>query len=419
MSVYTVSTLPNGLRILSAPMGHAQSTACYVMLQAGSRYERRQENGLAHFVEHMLFTGTERRPTVRALTGEVDAMGGRFNASTAKEFTLYYVKCASEHAPQALDVLADMLRNTRFDLPELEREQNIVVEELRGRFDTPKDYVDELYEELLYGDTALGRRILGTEESVRGLTREDCLAYMDRLYNPSRMVVGLAGKVDPPLLEVVEKLFGEMPPGGQEPIELEPPSGDGHVRIYARDADQAHVCLGLRSVPIRHPDRYPVAIIATILGAGMSSRLKEEVTMRRGLAYTISALNQSHTDAGSLWAQGGINVERADEAISVIAAELRKLATEPVGEEELAKARNYTKGRFVFSIETPEGLVRFGLRRAVLEGPVAEPAEALAGLDAVTVEDVQRVARDLVDGGLYLALIGPYDDAARFESLLA
>ncbi|MFN2470930.1 MAG: M16 family metallopeptidase [Gaiellaceae bacterium] len=419
MSVYERNTLTNGIRVVTAPMAHAQSTACFVMLAAGSRYEAAEENGLAHFVEHMLFTGTERRPSVRALTGEVDAIGGQFNAATSKEYTYYYVKCASAYAPQALDVLADMLRNSRFDLGEVEREKGVIVEEMRSRFDTPRDYVDELYEQMLYGETPLGRRTLGRFDTVEAVTRDACVDYVTRLYEPTRMVVGLAGRVEDALLEAVEQLLGDLEPRPAEgPDRLRSTNGVERVRIDGKDSDQANLCLGFRSYPLSHPDRYVLQLLATILGGGMSSRLTEELTMRRGLAYTIRALNHSHTDAGSLWAQGGVNVERVDDAVEAIAAELLRVAGEPVPQGELDKARNYSKGRFVFSIETPQGLLSFGLRRETLEARVAQPDEVIAGLDAVTVADVQRVANDLTAGGLYLALVGPYDDPARFEHLI-
>jgi predicted Zn-dependent peptidase len=420
VSVYERRTLSNGVRILSAPMAHAQSTACYVMLAAGSRYETPETNGVAHFVEHMLFCGTPRRPTVRALTGEVDAIGGLFNAATSKEYTFYYVKCASEYAPQALDVLADMLENSLFDPGEVEREKGVIVEELRATNDTPRDYVDEIFEQLLYGDTPLGRRTIGTEEKVKAVTRDTCLDYVNRLYEPSRMVVGLAGHVDDGIVAKVEELFGGLagrPAPGPEP--QGDSSGEGRVALDTKTSDQAHLCLGVRAYPLAHPDRYVIQQLAAVLGGGMSSRLTEEVTMRRGLAYSISAINQAHTDAGSLWAQAGVNVDKIDDAIETIAAELRKMAAEPVPQDELEKARTFTKSRFVFSIETPQGILRHALRREALEGAVPEPTEILAGVDAVTAGDIQRVSGDLLDGGLWLAVIGPYDDPGRFERLIA
>ncbi|MGZ8686979.1 MAG: M16 family metallopeptidase [Gaiellaceae bacterium] len=419
MSVFERTTLPNGIRVISAPMTHVQSTACYVMLHTGSRFETAETNGVAHFVEHMLFCGTPRRPSVRALTGEVDAIGGLFNANTSKEATLYYVKCASEYGPQALDVLADMLRNSLFDEGEIDREKKVIVEEMRAKFDTPRDYVDENLERLLYGDTTLGRLTIGSEETVTAASRDTLLDFVRRHYEPTRMVVGLAGRVDDSLVDTVNDVLGDLGPADGEATQPSPPAEDGRrVLLESKPIDQAHICIALRAYPLAHPDRYVVQILSTVLGGGMSSRLTEEVTMRRGLAYSVYTVSHGHTDSGAVWAQGGVNVDKVDEAITTIVDEMKRLADEPVGDEELAKARNYAKGRFVFSVETPQGIIARALRSEVLEGSPREPDEVIAGLDAVTANDIQRVAQDLLSRGLYLSVIGPYDDPDRFERLI-
>lgn len=419
MTVFERTTLPNGIRVVSAPMSHLQSTACYVMLNAGSRFETAETNGAAHFVEHMLFCGTPRRPSVRALTGEVDAIGGLFNAGTSKEFTLYYVKCASEYAPQALDVLADMLRNSLFEESEIEREKKVIVEEIRAKFDAPRDYVDEKLERLLYGDTTLGRLTIGSEETVTAATRDALVDYVQRHYEPNRMVVGLAGRLDDSLVDTVGDVFGDLGPvEGAATVPSAPATDGSRVLLDSKPIDQAHICVAMRAYPLVHPDRYVTQLLATILGGGMSSRLTEEVTMRRGLAYSIFAISHGHTDTGAVWAQGGVNVDKVEEALTTIVDQMKKLADEPVGDEELAKARNYAKGRFAFSVETPQGIINHALRGEVLEVGPREPDDVLAGLDAVTAEDVQRVAQDLVSRGFYLSLIGPFDDPERFERLI-
>jgi predicted Zn-dependent peptidase len=421
MTAFERTTLPNGVRVLMAPMSHVESTACYVMLEAGSRYETAETNGVAHFVEHMLFCGTPRRPSVRALAGEVDAIGGLFNAGTNKEWTQYFVKCASDYAPQALDVLADMLRNSLLEQSEVEREKGVIIEEIRAKFDAPRDYVDENLELLMYGDTPLGRFKIGSEATVTSTTRDTLLAFIRSLYAPSRMIVGLAGRVDGDLAGTVESLFGDLDPdaGDHRVEEAGREAANGRVLLESKPIDQAYLCVGVRAYPASHSDRHAVQLLATVLGGGMSSRLSEELTMRRGLAYTVFAVSHSHTDAGALWAQGGVNVDKVDEAITVMTDELRRLAEEPVPAAELEKARNYAKGRFAFSIETPQGIIGHGLRGEILHGRAREPAEVLAALDAVTADDLHRVAQDLLGGGFYISLIGPYDDRERFERLVA
>jgi predicted Zn-dependent peptidase len=422
MAVYERSELGNGVRVVTAPVPTAQSVSCFVMLAAGSRYETRETNGIAHFAEHMFFKGTERRPRSRDITTEIDGIGGEFNAFTGKEYTGYYVRCAAEQRDTALDVLVDMLRNSKFEPEEIEREKGVIVEEMNMYFDTPRDFIGGAYDRLLYGDQPLGWDIIGSKETVRAATRETFLDYLGRWYKPERMVVGIGGSVGGGLTERLEELLGDVERAETpRPSALEP-SGNGgpRVHVHTKASDQAHLCLGVRGYPLEHPDRYPLQLLTTVLGGGMSSRLFLEVRERRGLAYYVFGHNSAYTDAGSLYAQAGVDINRIDEAVTTIVDELKRIAEEPVPADELQKARNSAKGRFVLQLESPHGTIMFGLRRTVLEGRPVEPQEVLEGLDSVTVEDVQRVAQDLVGGGGFnLALVGPFEDAERFEKLLA
>ena len=420
MSVFERHTLDNGLRVLTAPMPTAQSVSCFVMLAAGSRYETRESSGIAHFAEHMFFKGTDRRPTARDIAGEVDAIGGEFNAFTGKEYTAYYVRCAAEHRNVALDVIVDMLRNSKFDSGEIDREKGVIIEEMNMYFDTPRDFVDGVYEELVYGDHPLGWDIIGRKETVQGATRDTFLDYIGHWYKPSRMVVGVGGRIGDDLVERIGEMLGDLedaPTGA--PLPALASANGSRVKVHTKASDQAHICLGVRSRPIVDPDRYVLMVLSTVLGGGMSSRLFTEVRERRGLAYYVFATNHAYTDAGSLYAQAGVDIDRIDDAVETVAAELRTIAGEAVPEEELRKAKSFSKGRFALQIESPHGLIMFGLRREVLEGQAPEPDEVVAGIEAVTAEDVQRVAQDLIaDDTLRLAVIGPFEDADRFEQLL-
>jgi predicted Zn-dependent peptidase len=422
MNTFERQTLGNGLRVLLAPMPQATSVTCMIMLAAGSRYETRDTNGIAHFSEHMFFKGTERRPTARDIGTEVDGIGGEFNAFTGKEYTGYYVKCAAEFRDTALDVLVDMLRNSKFEEDEIEREKGVIVEEMNMYYDTPRDFIGGVYDQLLYGDQPLGWDIIGRKETVRAATRDTFLDYVGRWYKPVRMVVGLGGRLDGDALSTVERLLGDLDrsqTAAPEPVQL---NGEGgpRVTIHHKESDQAHICLGVRSYPFVHPDRYALQMLATILGTGMSSRLFTEVRERRGLAYYVFAANQSYTDAGSLYSQAGVDIARCDEAVETIAREFRRIADEAVPADELEKARALAKGRFVLRLENPQGMTMFGLSREVLEGQAVEPQEVLDGLDAVTADDVQRVAQDVIgSNGINLALIGPFEDEERFAELLA
>jgi predicted Zn-dependent peptidase len=319
-------------------------------------------------------------------------------------------------------VLVDMLRNSKFDAGELEREKGVILEEMNMYMDTPRDYVGSVYEELVFGSNPLGWETLGTRETIEAATRETFLDYIGHWYRPERMVVGIAGRLEGDVRGEVERLFGDLEPAATgEPARVQPLATNGkpRVHLHTKQSDQAHLVLGVRSRELTHPDRYILQVLATILGGGMSSRLFTEVRERRGLAYYVFGVNQSYTDAGSLYSQAGVDLNRIDEAVTTIAAELRRVAEEPIPEAELDKAKNFAKGRFVLQLENPQGLILFGLRREVLEGGAVEPDEVLAAIDAVTLEDVQRVAREVIGEQQFnLALVGPFDDPERFERLL-
>ncbi len=415
--------LGNGLRVLTAPLPHAQSVACFVMVAAGSRYERAENRGIAHFAEHMFFKGTERRPNSRDLTTLIDGIGGEFNAFTSKEYTGYYVRCAGEKRDVALDVLLDMLRHSKFEPEEIEREKGVIIEEMNMYQDTPRDHIGTVYETLMYGDNPLGWEIIGTKDTVSAASRGTFTGYVDEWYTADRMVVGVAGMVGADLAPMLEELLGDVPRDGDRgpaPAQLDRPAGP-RVSVHYKDAEQAHLILGYPSIPIDHPDRYALQMLSAVLGSGMSSRLFLEVRERRGLAYYVHGANHSYTDAGSLYAQAGVDIKRIEEAIKVTVEQFELMASEKVGAEELEKSRSMVKGRFVLRTEGPQGLIMYGLTREILEGAALEPEELLAKLDAVTAEDIQRVARDLIaNDKLHLAVIGPFEnDEERFLKVVS
>jgi predicted Zn-dependent peptidase len=419
--VFELSRLGNGVRVITADMPQVSSVACFVMLAAGSRYETSDAKGIAHFSEHMFFKGTEKRPTARTISAEVDAIGGEFNAFTSKEITGYYVKCASETRDVALDVLVDMLLNSRFDSDEIEKEKGVILEEMNVYLDTPARYVGSVYDRLLYGDQPLGWDILGTRETIEAATRDTFMSYLGAWYKPERIVVGVAGRIGDGLHDRLEELLGGLEPSSTgTPAPIDPSANGASVLLHTKQSEQAHIHVGVRGFPLGHPDRYALQVLAVVLGGGMSSRLFTEVRERRGLAYYVHAANDSYTDAGSMYTAAGVDVGRVDDAVKTILAELRKVAKDPLPVEELEKARGYSKGRFVLRLESPQGVIQFALRRELLEREIEEPDDVLRHLDEVTEEDVQRVARELFeDKRFYLAAVGPFDDAARFEALLA
>jgi predicted Zn-dependent peptidase len=418
--MFTKSTFDNGLRVVTHPMTGAKSVAVMVMLAAGSRYETKRSNGIAHFAEHMFFKGTEKRPTAKDISAEVDGIGGEFNAFTGKEYTGYYIKCAAEHRSLALDVLADQLLASRFDSEEIEREKGVIIEELNMYVDTPRDHVDSVYEQLLFGDQPLGWDIIGTKETIRAAQRETFQEYLDTWYVPRRMVVGAAGAVNGDFESEVQEKFGHLqdrPSGEAEPAKFV--QTQARVALETRDSDQAHLRFGVRGIQTTSPDRYIMQVLTAVLGGGMSSRLFIEVRERLGLAYYVYGYHQGYSDTGTLFSQAGVDIDRIDQAVSTIAAEFRKLASDPVPEDELRRCKNYLKGRMVLQLEDPKGLLMFGLRREVLENQLVEIDEVLEGIERVTAEEIQRVAREvMVSDQMNFALVGPFDDPTRFLDII-
>ena len=296
MAIFEKTTLGNGIRVVTAPFPQVGSVSCFVMLSAGSRYETPDAKGIAHFAEHMFFKGTERRPTARTISTEIDAIGGEFNAFTGKELTGYYVRCGSETRDTALDVLADMLLHSKFDAAEIEKEKGVILEEMNVYLDTPQRYVGNVYDRLLYADQPLGWDIIGTRETVEAATRETFLSYLDTWYRPERMVVGIGGRLGDGLTDRLEELLGgiEARPTGEAP-QVELPPDASPVLLHTKDSEQAHLILGVRGYPIGHPNRYALQLLAVVLGGGMSSRLFTEVaiTSPESTKKTITATPRS------------------------------------------------------------------------------------------------------------------------------
>lgn len=418
--MFNLERLDNQVRMLTAHNAESPSATALVMFGVGSRFEQPQQCGIAHFAEHMFFKGTERRPTARDISVEVDGIGGDFNAFTGKEYTGYYVKCAAEHLDLAVDVLADMLMHSKFDSEEIDREKGVILEEMNMYRDLPQRYVGNVYDALLYGDTPLGWDIVGTEEVIKGANHDLFRSFIDRWYTANRVVVGLAGNVSASAKLKAAEAFNDIPVANDGTFEPAKWVQDGpQVRVHYKESEQAHLLLGMRSQGMVGEDRYPISVMNAILGGGMSSRLFTEVRERRGLCYYVYSHHDAYVDAGSVVVAAGVDTGRIDLAITTIFEELVKLAKDGPDEAEFEKAKNYLKGKFVLGVEDPRGLIMFGARREVVEGGYWEPAQALKAIDAVTIEDVKRVAREtFVTDNANLAIVGPYENVEHFEQLL-
>lgn len=413
--------LKNNLRIVSTHMSGVESVTVMVLVKSGSRYETKEKNGVAHFAEHMFFKGTQRRPSALEISSLIDGIGGEFNAFTSKEFTGYYIKAAKDHLELCLDVVSDMLLNSLFSQEEIDREVNVIIEELRMYLDTPMRYVPEVYDSLLYGDQPLGWDTVGTIESLKNIQREDFFQYIEDFYKPGNMVVTISGGASAEKSkDLVGKFLGELKEKktkGFDKVKVQQKAPG--VKIFYKDSEQAHLCLGVRSYPIGHPNRYKLGVLNTILGSSMSSRLFIQLRERRGLAYYVRSGTEEYHDAGSLAAQAGVEPKNIEEAVKVILAEYKKLADEIVSEVELKKAKDYLKGKFVLELEDSREVSNlFGLQE-LLEEKIRTPEQIIKNIEKVTAQDIQKVAKDIfVNQGLNLAIVGPFKSEEKFEKIL-
>ncbi len=419
---YQKKVLSNGLRLISIPMKDLKSATVLVLVGTGSRYEDEKNNGIAHFLEHMFFKGTTKRPNTTDISSEIDGLGADYNAFTGKEYTGYYVKAASEHLKTALDIISDMLINSKFDTEEIEREKGVIVEEINMYEDTPMRHVGDVYEALVYQGNPLAFDTAGTKEIVRSANREMFIEYLHRFYTPDNMVVVVSGDIERYDTEkLAEEYFGKMKQGKpHEFMRYSEEQKEPILEVAHKKTDQAHFCLGLRSLPIGHPDRYALTVFNTIMGGNMSSRLFIEVRERRGLCYYISSDNEAHLDTGSWVIQAGVDVNRIDEAVKVTLEELDKIRKEKVTDKELIKAKDYLKGKLALGLEDSKGVANLYGAGELLEKRIRTPEEIISGIESVTAEDILRVAKNLVKNEkLAFAVIGPYEDKTRFQRLLS
>jgi predicted Zn-dependent peptidase len=420
-SVFQKTTLDNGLRIVTVPMRQVRSVTVLIMVGAGSRYETRKTNGLSHFMEHMLFKGTQKRPTAFDIFSVIDSVGGEYNGATAKDYMEFYIKVASSHLNLALDVLTDTLLNSKFASQEIEREKGVIVEEINLREDTPLIRIADLFERLLYHDNPLGWDTAGKKEVIKKFKRSDFLSYLKNFFVANNMVVTVTGGFkEKDILEMASSCFGSLPKSRLPKWkEVQEQQKSPEVLLKHKKTDQAHLCLGVRAYPLEHKNRYTTAILNAILGKTASSRLNIEVRDKRGLAYYIRSGKQAYKDVGYWVTQAGIDISRIEEAIRIILKEFKRIKDKKLKEEELQKAKEHLKGRLILSLEDSKAVAGFYGEQELLENKIKTPKEIITCLDKVTVKEIQRVAqRIFVPEKLNLAVVGPYKDQDRFKNLL-
>lgn len=417
--MYEKTTLANGLRILTAPMPHTYSVAITIYIGAGSRYERKEHAGLSHFVEHLCFKGSQKHPTSKDISEAIDRVGGMLNGATDRELTVYHCKVAAPHFPLALDVLVDLVRAPRFEPQEMEKERQVILEELAMIADIPSQLVDLDIDQALWADQPLGWDVAGTEESVKAIDRQMALDYLSRQYVPNNIVVSMAGNVDPRQAQEQVAAFWRDCPSGSPSSWFPTTDGQGpRCTLRYKKSEQAHLCLAVRGLPLQHPDRHALALLSVILGEGMSSRLFLELRERLGLVYDIHSYVSHFLDSGAFTIYAGVDPARTVDALKVILSELVRLR-DGVDEEELVKAKELSKGRLLLRLEDTRSVAGWMGGQELLLGEVRTPDQVLDLLEAVTVQDVQRVARALlVNDQLHMAIVGPFRSDRRFAPLL-
>jgi predicted Zn-dependent peptidase len=417
---YRRTVLPNGIRVLTSAMPAARSASISLYIGAGSRYERDEEAGLSHFLEHLLFKGSKKRPSAKEIAEAIDGVGGVMNGGTDRELTVYYVKVARPHLDMSLDVLVDLVHNPLMDPKEFEKERRVVLEELAMVADSPQQLTDLLLDATLWPDQPLGRDVAGTPASVSALTPEMAAEYLGRQYVANNIVVALAGDIDHQrTVDAIWAAMGDWEAG--TPSRWFPASDGGGPRCGLRykKTEQAHIEIAVRGLPLSHPDRYPLSFLSVILGEGMSSRLFMELRERRGLVYDVHSYVSHFQDTGAFTIYAGVDPHNAVETVQVILEEMARLRDQGPASEDLTKARELSKGRLLLRMEDTRAVSGWLGGQELLLGKVNSIDDAIAEMEAVTLEDLQRVARELLVGqGLHLAVVGPYRSDKRFASLL-
>lgn len=411
---------------LKVPLADCPTFTALVVIAVGSKYETASQSGLSHFLEHMFFKGTTNRPSTLAISSELDAIGGEYNAFTSKEYTGYYVKCAADQATVALDVLSDMLLNSQFSSEEIDRERGVIIEEINMYQDNPMMHLEDVFEQTLYGDTPAGWDTAGRKETVSAFQRQDFINYWRQNYGQQRAVVCLAGKLPEEIDSLVNKYFAQWPEAVnfQDKTPVVEEQDQPKLLVTDKETDQLHLALGVRAFPYGHPQELPSRLLASILGGSMSSRLFLQIRERQGLAYYVRTNIEDYTDSGYLVTSAGIKKEALAQAVTIIINEYKKLTVDLVDDDELGRIKKFIAGRLVLGLEGSDDLAQWYARQQVLflgQGNVQEnldtPQEYLAKVQAVTAEQIRAVAQQIfVDQGLNLAIIGQVSEQ---ESLLA
>lgn len=419
---YELNTLPSGLRVIIVPMTSTKTVTVLVLVATGSRYETKEINGISHFLEHMMFKGTTKRPGTLDISHELDSIGAEYNAFTSKEYTGYYVKCAATKIDTALDVISDIFQNSKFDAKEIDKERGPIKEEINMFVDHPPRHVGDIYDELVYGNEPLGWNMAGTKEIIDRLTRDNFVNYFSSHYSAKNTIVAVAGNINP--LETrkkIQKLFNNVRQSDRlEPVVAAEHQKSPASKIEYKKTDQCHINLGFRAYSRFHPKFEALSVLGAILGGGMSSRLFMEVREKRGLAYRVSTGISAYNETGDFTTHAGLNNDKLIEGLKVVLDEHKKLTKGKVTAKELNRVKDQVSGLMVLGLEPSDAVASFYAEQELLEHKIETPEQRLAKITAVTAGDIMEVVQDIFKPErLNLALIGPFEEHdKRIEEVL-
>lgn len=409
--------LKNGLRVVTVPMKDNPTVTVLVLVEAGSKYENKKLNGISHFLEHMCFKGTMKRPKAIDISKELDALGSQYNAFTSQEYTGYYAKSDAKHFKQILDIVSDIYLNSTFPETEIEKEKGVIVEEINMYEDMPHRHVQDLMMKLLYGDQPAGWNIAGEKENVRAMKRKDFILYHKMHYVPKATTIVIAGQVSPKeslreIKKIFENLKNNKKVGKKKVIESQK---SPKVLLKYKDTDQTHFVLGVRTFDLFHKNNATLSVLSGILGGGMSSRLFQKLREEMGVGYYVRAYNDTYTDHGFFQISAGVDNKRVDEVINAVLEECRKLKTYEVEEEELEKTKECLIGNMKLSLESTDDIANFYGGQELLKKKIVFAEDKAKELRKVTVKDIKDMANKIfTDKNLNLALIGPFKEEKNF-----
>lgn len=418
--MFKKETLKNGLRIITVPQEGTKAVTVLILAGTGSKYERKENSGISHLLEHLLFKGTKKRPNQISISEPLDRVGGMYNAFTGEDYTGYYAKVDAKHFDLALDVISDIYLNSKLEPKEIKKEKGVVIEEINMYQDHPSSNVQSLWNKVLYGDQPAGRDIAGTKESVSAITRKQLTDYIASQYTADNTIICIAGNINKDVKSKIEKKFSKI--SDKDIVEKLPVIEEQEkpeTLVKHKETDQTHFCLGVRGYPLSDPRRITLELLALILGGMMSSRLFVEVREKLSLCYYIRANASADPDSGFLVVQSGVDNTRVEKAITVILQEFKKLTTKKVSKDELKKAKDHFKGKMALMFEASDAQASFYGVQELLEGKILTPEQVYAKINKVGVDDILKVSKDIFkDEKLNLALIGPFKDPKKFQKLL-